>query len=72
MEAVKKTETYTIYQKRSKRYAVKDASRKWLHGDDKVRILIAENLVKVAVAKPKPKEEAPAESAEPNSVEASE
>ena len=72
MEAVKKTEKYTIYQKRSKRYAVKDAGRKWLHGDDKVRILIAEKLVTVAVAKPKPKEEAPAESSEPDSTEASE
>ena len=72
MEAVKKTDTYTIYQKRSKRYAVKDASRRWLHGDDKVRILVDENLVKVAVAKPKPKEEAPAEPAEPTEASSSE
>jgi hypothetical protein len=58
MEVVKKTSDYTIYQKRSKRYAVKDANKNWVKGDDKVKILLAENLVKAP--EPKPKEE-PAE-----------
>ena len=61
MEVVKKTDDYTIYQKRSKRYAVKNAQRKWLTGDEKVAILVNEKLLKVEL--PKPKEEPPAEDA---------
>jgi hypothetical protein len=60
MDVVKKTPDYTIYQKRSNRYAVKDANNRWVHGDDKVKILLAEKLVKAP--EPKPKEE-PAETA---------
>ena len=62
MEVVKKTDEYIIYQKRSKRYAVKDANKRWIKGDDKVKILLAENLVKAPAPKPKEaaEEEAPA------------
>lgn len=58
MKTVKKTDNYTIYQKRSNRYAIKDADKKWVNGDDKLKILLAEKLVKAAAPKPK---EAPAE-----------
>ena len=58
MEVVKKTNEYTIYQKRSKRYAVKDANKRWVKGDEKVKILLGEKLVKAPESKPK--EEAPA------------
>ena len=52
MKVVKKTGDYTIYEKRSKRYAVKSANKKWLNGDDKVKGLLEEGLVKIAVAAP--------------------
>ncbi len=58
MEVIKETKDYTIYQKRSKRYAVKDGNRAWLSGDAKVKVLLSEKLLDVPA--PKAKEEAPA------------
>lgn len=58
MELVKKTDDYVIYQKRSKRYAVRDQSRRWISGDEKVRILVSEKLLDVALPKSAPAEEA--------------
>jgi hypothetical protein len=58
MNIVKKTNEYIIYQKRSNRYAVKDANKRWLNGDDKIKILLAENLIKAPAPKAK---EQPAE-----------
>lgn len=57
MKVVKKTPEYTIYQKRSDRYAIKDADKKWVNGDEKVKILVAEKLLKVELPKPKPADE---------------
>lgn len=66
MKVVKKTPEYTIYEKRSKRYAVKGADKKWVNADDKVKILLAEKLIEVKLPQPKStKEEAPAEDAAP-------
>ena len=42
MESVKKTEAYEIVKKRSGRYGVVGANRKWISGDEKVKILLAE------------------------------
>lgn len=56
MQQVKKTRDYTIYQKSSGRYAVKGKDRRLLHGEDKVRILLAEALIQP----PKVKAPAPA------------
>ena len=61
MEVVKQTKDYTVYQKRSKRYAVKDSNKRWVNGDDKLKILLNEKLVKAP--EPKPKEAPPAEEA---------
>lgn len=61
MKATKKTAEYTIYQKRNNRYAVKGANSKWLNGEDKVKILLAEGLIKLTAAAPK--EETPVEDA---------
>ncbi len=58
MKTIKKTADYTIYQKKSARYAVKNADKKWVNGDDKLKILIAEKLLKVAAPKAKPAAEA--------------
>lgn len=62
MEAVKKTKEFTILKKRSGRYAVRGADRKWIHGEDKLKILSDAGL---AIA---PKKKAPP--AEPAAEEA--
>jgi hypothetical protein len=64
MEAVKKTKDYTIYQKRSKRYAIRRSDHRWINGDEKVTILVGEKLLKVAAPKPKKEAEKDAEAAE--------
>ena len=70
MKVLKKTDDYTVYQKRSGRYAVVGANKKNINGEDKVKILVEEGIVKLAVAAPEPEvveevaaEEAPAEDA---------
>jgi len=60
MKLVKKTDEYSIFQRGDERYAVKDANRKPVNGEEKVRILSAEGLVKAPAPKPV---EAPAEEA---------
>ena len=46
MIVIKRTDTYTIYKKRNQRYAVRrNDSKEWLHGEDKVAVLLAHNLV---------------------------
>ncbi len=68
MKLVKKTAEYSIFQRGDNRYAVQGAKKTAVNGEEKVRILVAEGLLKVAVpAKPEePAEEAaaPEESAE--------
>lgn len=62
METVKKTAQYTILKKRSGRYAVRGAKKQWITGEDKVKILLAEKLIKAPEPKPV-EEEPPAEEA---------
>lgn len=52
MELVKKAETYTVYKKRNGRYGVKDAQGKWINGEEKVKILLNEKLIKTPGPKP--------------------
>ena len=58
MKLVKKTSEYTISLRRDGRHAVVDANKQPINGEEKVKILTAENLVKVAapapVAEPEP------------------
>ncbi|MEZ5557822.1 MAG: hypothetical protein R3E86_04665 [Pseudomonadales bacterium] len=77
MKVVKRTGEYTIYQKRSERYAVRDAARAWINGDAKVAILLEHKLIEAPKAKapePVPAAEetagAEAEAAEGGSEEA--
>ncbi len=56
MKVVKKTDEYTIFQRGDERYAVKDANKKPINGEDKVRILVEEGLLKVALP-PEPEPE---------------
>ena len=48
MKVLKKTETYTIYKKRSGRYAVEDALQKIVNGAEKINILIEAGIIKQA------------------------
>ena len=63
MQQIKKTPDYTIFQKKSGRYAVRAKNKQWLHAADKTQVLLAEALI----TQPRPKApaaeaEAPAES----------
>ncbi len=61
MQQLKKTDEYTVFQKKSGRYAVQAKNKQWLHGEDKVKVLVGEELVKVLTPKAPPAAEAPAE-----------
>ncbi len=66
MKLIKNTDEYAIYQRRDGRYAVKNADKGAVNGDEKVRILLEEELIKAAVpAEPVAEvvEDAPAEDA---------
>ena len=52
MKVVKRTADYTVYQKRSERYAVQGKDKAWVNGDDKAKILLEEGLIKVVLPKP--------------------
>ncbi len=58
MEVVKKTGEYTVYKKKSGRYGVQGSNKKWINGEEKIKILLAEGLIKTTAPKPA---EAPAE-----------
>ena len=60
MKLVKKTEQYSIYKRGDERYAVKDVNKKPVNGEEKARILVAEDLVKVTRREKPAVEEAPA------------
>lgn len=64
MQQIKKTAEYTIFKKKSGRYAVKAKSKQWLHADDKARVLLAEALIEP------PKVKVPAAEAEGETAEA--
>lgn len=61
MKVVKKTSEYTISQRRDGRYAVVGSDKKPVNGDDKVKILLAEELIKVTAPAPAPEPEPEAE-----------
>lgn len=66
MQLVKKTAEYTVYQKRSEKYAVRSnlGTKPWVNGNDKVKILVEEGLLKVPMpVSATPEAEAPAEEA---------
>ena len=58
MQAIKKTKEYTVFKKRSGRYSVQNAAEAFIRGEEKVKILLKEGLIKLTP--PKKKEEAPA------------
>jgi hypothetical protein len=60
MKIVKKTDEWSIFEKRSGRYAVRAANGSYVNGDDKLAILAGEGLAKKPEKKAEP---APAEAA---------
>ncbi len=63
MTLIKKTDDYKIFKRGDERFAIQDASGKPVNGEEKVKILLAEELIKVTLpAEPEP--EAPADEAE--------
>jgi hypothetical protein len=66
MELIKKTDNYTIYKKKSGRYAVKNKEKKYLSDKEKVEILLEEKLIKLS---PRKKPEEPAAKAAPAAEE---
>ena len=57
MKLIKKMPEYRIFMRGDDRYAVQDSKGKPVNGEEKVRILMEEDLIKVTL--PSPKEEAP-------------
>ena len=73
MKVVVKNDEYTIYQRRDGHYAVENAAKKAVNGDEKVAILLANELVKVtppAAPAEEPAEDVVEESAEETTAEA--
>lgn len=73
MKTAKKTAEYTIFSRKDGRYAVKNAAKQWVNGEEKVAILQKEKLLSAPKAKPKAQEEAPEaeqQAAEENATEA--
>ena len=58
MTLIKKTDEYRIFQRGDERYAVQDGVGKPINGEEKVKILLAEELIKVTLpAEPQPEAE---------------
>jgi hypothetical protein len=72
MKLVKKTDEYSIFQRRDNRYAVKNADKQPVNGEEKAKILLAEGLITLAAPAPAeaPAEEAAEESADAPAAEA--
>lgn len=68
MTLIKKTAEYSIFQRGDNRYAVRDAGSQAVNGDEKVRILRAEGLIKIAAAaaRAEPQPETPEEAGAPS------
>ncbi|AUB84122.1 hypothetical protein [Candidatus Thiodictyon syntrophicum] len=64
MQQIKQTAEYTIYQKKSGRYAVK-AKKQWVKAGDKTKILLAEALITQPRPKPVPEPVAEGETEAP-------
>ena len=57
MKEVQTAGEYIIYQKKSGRYAVKGADKKYVNGDDKAKILLDAGLVELSQPAPQPEPE---------------
>ncbi len=58
MQQIKKTADYTLFQKKSGRYAVQGKDKRWVNGDEKAGVLLAEGLITPPKVKAPPAPEA--------------
>ena len=58
MKVEKKTAEYTVFKRADGRFAVQGQDRKFINGEDKVKILITEGLRAAPTPKAAPAEEA--------------
>jgi hypothetical protein len=54
METVKKTKAYSIFKKRNGRFTIEGKKGKTINGAEKVKILVAEGLIKLTAKSNKP------------------
>jgi len=62
MEKVKSTKEYNVFKKKSGRFGIRASNGKWINGEDKVKILLSEKLIKLSPKKVV--EEAPTDATE--------
>lgn len=72
MALVKKTAEFKISKRKDNRYSVVDAKGQPINGEEKVKILLAEGLIKLSEPQQAPAEEPAEEVAEDAGEEASE
>lgn len=70
MKLIKKAGDFRIYQRGDDRYAVKNGEGKPVNGEEKVKILLAEELIKVTLPSEAPAEEEAPEEASADQAEA--
>ena len=49
MKLIKKTAEYKVFKRGDERYAVQDATGKPVNGEEKVKVLLSEELIKVSL-----------------------
>ena len=72
MKLVKKTDKYSIFKRNDDRYAVQDANKNAINGEEKTRILSEEELIKLTAAAAPAEEPAAEETAEADEPAAAE
>jgi len=72
MNLIKKTSEYKIFKRGDERFAVQDATGKPVNGEEKVKILLAEELIKVTLPGASVEEEPAAEEPAEEVAEAAE
>ena len=70
MNLIKKTSEYKIFKRGDERFAVQDATGKPVNGEEKVKILLAEELITVTLPAAPVEEEAAEEAEQDEAVEA--
>lgn len=64
MELVKKSGEFSIFKKKNNRFCVQNKNKKYVNGDKKQEVLLAEGLITITKAKAKPVAEAAPEPTE--------
>lgn len=72
MNLIKKTSEYKIFKRGDERFAVQDATGKPVNGEEKVKILLAEELITVTLPAAPVEEEVAEEAEQDEAVEAAE